>query len=135
MIVVDASVLIETLLLGRTAAHVFQALREESSLHVPELVDLEVAQVLRRYERRRDISRSRAENAMVDYRSLGLVRHSISMFLPRIWQLRNNMTAYDACYVALAESLDAVVLTLDARLASAVGTTARIRLIAPGEAS
>jgi predicted nucleic acid-binding protein len=66
---------------------------------------------------------------MEDYRSLALVRYRISPFLSPLWQLRHNMTAYDACYVALAEALDAELVTLDSRLASAAGSSARVKLI------
>ena len=130
MIVLDASVLVELLL--HTAAGQQIAARIEDpalGLHVPELADVEVAQALRRLARDGDLDDADATAALDDLRALDLLRHSHEPLLDRIWELRGNLTAYDAVYVALAEVLDAPLLTCDARLARAPGTTARIDLV------
>ena len=101
----------------------------DAELHAPHLLDLEVIQVLRKACRAGELDVARASQRFEDYTRLPLVRYSHILFWPRIWELRNNMTAYDAAYVALAESLDAPLLTRDKRLASAPGHHARIELV------
>ncbi len=130
MIVIDASVVIELLL--RTAAG--QQLEERvlvttETLHAPHLLDLEVTQVLRRYVRAASLSVARGNEALRDLLDLPLHRYPHSLFLPRIWELRNNVTAYDAAYLALAESLEAPLLTRDARLGAASGHRAVVRVL------
>lgn len=130
MIVVDASAVIEVLL--RTEAswrieeRIFSA---EETLHAPHLLDLEVAQVLRRYCGSGEIDSVRGQEAIDDFGDFPITRYPHHLFLTRIWQLRNNMTAYDAAYVALAEALTVPLLTCDARLASAPGNSAEIDLM------
>jgi predicted nucleic acid-binding protein len=127
VIVVDASVVLDVLL--RTEHGVSLAdriLSPEASLHAPHLLDIEVAQVLRRYERRGEISQERGRQALEDLADLPVKRYAHDALLPRIWQLRGNLTAYDAAYVALAEALPATLLTGDARLAAAPGHQANI---------
>jgi len=99
------------------------------TLHAPHLLDLEVAQVLRRYFLSRVLSPERAQQALEFFTDLPLTRYQHSAFLPRIWELRQNLTAYDAAYVALAEALRATLITRDAALASSFGHTARIVLL------
>jgi predicted nucleic acid-binding protein len=101
----------------------------EESLHAPHLLDLEVAQVIRRYWRAGELTSRRAEEVLTDYRDLRIERHSHEPFLRRIWELRENLTAYDAAYVALAEGLGAPLVTRDARLAAAPGNHALIELV------
>jgi predicted nucleic acid-binding protein len=86
-------------------------------LHAPHLIDVEVTQVLRRYSRAGDITHARGREALSDLALLPIQRYPHEPLLDRVWQLRNNVTAYDAVYLALAEGLDAVFLTLDAALA------------------
>lgn len=120
MIVVDASATVE-LLLG-TAQGLVVAERifdPAETLHVPELLDLEVAQVLRRYERAQLLDRTRAEAALVDLADLAFERYSHRLLLARAWELRGHLTIYDAVYIALAELLEAPLLTGDAALATA----------------
>jgi predicted nucleic acid-binding protein len=120
MIVVDASVVIELLLgtaAGRAVEH--RLFDPRASLHAPHVVDVEVAHVLRRYEAAGDLAPARAAEAVDDLRDLPISRHEHAMLLPRMWQLRRNLTAYDAAYVALAEALDATLLTRDRKLARA----------------
>jgi len=120
VIVIDASAMLELLLLtpagSVVADRVFQPM---VTLHAPELIDVEVAQVLRRYERSGDLDAARANEALEDLADLAIERYSHRGLLPRIWELRANLTAYDAAYVALAEILDAPLLTRDARMARA----------------
>jgi predicted nucleic acid-binding protein len=122
LIVLDASALIELLLRTRVGREVSRRVASpELTLHAPHLLDLEVAQVLRRYVRIRVLGAARAQLALGHLRDLDLARYPHEPFLARIWSLRENLTAYDAAYVALAEALDAPLLTCDARMASAVG--------------
>ena len=104
-------------------------LSPQETLYAPHLLDLEVAQVLRRYCAAGEINSERANDAIEDLMALQIIRYRHDIFLPRIWELRNNMTAYDAAYVALAETLPAPLITRDAHLASAPGHEARIELI------
>ena len=129
MIVVDASVLIE-LLLQTTAAPAIshRIFASGESLCAPHLLDVEVAQVLRRYVRAKTMTSARAEQAIQYLADLPLRRYPHKALLPRIWQLRNNFTAYDAAYLALAEALDAPLLTRDRALASPC-SRARVELI------
>ena len=98
------------------------------ALHVPHLVDVEVAQALRRYVREGELDPAAAAAAIDDLRDLDLQRHAHEPLLNRIWQLRQNLTAYDAAYLALAEALDAVLLTCDGRLTRAAGKE-RVELV------
>ncbi|HHQ48371.1 MAG TPA: VapC toxin family PIN domain ribonuclease, partial [Acidobacteria bacterium] len=102
---------------------------DATTLHAPELLDVEVAQVVRRYCRRGQISIERAGTAIKLLADLDVARHGHAPLLPRIWALRDNLTAYDAAYVALAEALDAPLLTRDGQLARSSGHTARIELV------
>jgi len=98
------------------------------TLHAPHLLDVEVAQVIRRYAAHGDIDDARGRLALTDLADLTLRRYPHDFLLPRMWDLRHNLTAYDAAYVALAEALDAPLLTRDRRLAAAAGHHARIEL-------
>lgn len=130
MIVLDASALVELILGSAVGRRVAMRIADPAlSLHVPHLADVEVAQVLRRYAGGRDIADAVAANALADFRALDLQRHAHEPLLDRVWALRRNVTAHDAVYVALAEVLDAVLLTCDGRLARGVRTTAPIELI------
>lgn len=130
MIVVDASVVLEMLLnttRGRAAARTLLAPGE--SLHAPHLVDVEVAQALRRWERHGELSPTRASDARVDLGELPLTRYGHAPLLPRIWALRARFTAYDAAYVALAEALECRLATFDANLARAAGPSGPATLL------
>lgn len=89
------------------------------SLHAPALMDVEVAQVVRRYTSRGEIDADRGEQALSFLRELDVSRYTHELLLPAIWELRHNFSAYDASYVALAAALGAPLLTLDRRLARA----------------
>ena len=99
------------------------------SLCAPHLLDLEVTQVLRRYCAIGEIDSERGKEAIDDFKDLPIYRYQHEIFLHRVWELRHNMTAYDAVYVALAETLSAPLLTRDTHLASAPGHKALIELI------
>jgi predicted nucleic acid-binding protein len=129
VIVVDASAVLELLLNSPTGDRVAERLfASHGSLHAPSLIDLEVCQVLRRYRRSGEFSDVRARQALDDFVDLPLHRYASTEFVGRIWQLRNALTAYDAAYVALAEGLDAPLLTCDRRLQRAQGHAAVIVL-------
>lgn len=127
MIVVDASAALELVLnrslAGWVADRVFSP---AARLHAPELIDLEVAHVLRRYEQRDEASAARVEQAMDAFTAMAIERHAHLALLPRVWSMRHNVTAYDASYVALAESLGAVLVTCDRRLGAIAGRHARV---------
>jgi predicted nucleic acid-binding protein len=130
MMVVDASALVEVLLnrpSGERVAH--RLLDPREAPHAPHLIDLEVAQALRRYQATGEMSPQRARQALLAFVQMPLERHPHWPFLDRIWELRRNLTAYDAAYVALAEALDAPLLTCDRALASAPGHRAVVELI------
>src|ERR1700726_769951 len=130
MIVVDASAVLEALLRTPAARAVERRLFEPSqTLHAPHLLDVEVAQVVRRYAANGEIDVERGRMALDDLVDLPLHRYPHDLFLPRVWDLRNNITAYDAMYVALAEMLDAPLITRDKRLAASTGHHALIELV------
>jgi predicted nucleic acid-binding protein len=130
VIVVDASALLEALLRTPSAKVVEDRLfAQGQTLHAPHLLDVEVAQVIRRYALNGEIDGVRGGLALADLSEFPLRRYPHDFLLPRIWALRNNLTAYDAAYVALAEALDAPLLTRDRRLAAAAGHRARIELV------
>jgi predicted nucleic acid-binding protein len=87
------------------------------TLHAPYLIDLEIAQVLRRYVRSASISAERGAEALTGFLDFPLTRYPHFVLLTRIWQMRHNLTAYDAAYLALAEALDAPLITRDRTLA------------------
>lgn len=97
-------------------------------LHAPHLLDVEVAQVLRRYVRDRTLSEQRAREALEDLDDLPLNRYPHDFLLTRVWDLRATLTAYDAVYVALAEVLGAALLTCDRKLAAASGHSASVEV-------
>jgi predicted nucleic acid-binding protein len=99
------------------------------TLHAPHLLDVEIAQVIRRYAANGEIDAERGRAALADLADFPLHRYPHDFLLPRAWELRNNLTAYDAMYVALAEVLDAPLLTRDKRLATAPGHHARIEVV------
>jgi predicted nucleic acid-binding protein len=128
--VVDASALLEVLLrtpaAGAIEAHLFAP---GETLFAPHLLDIEVAQVLRRYAAKGEIDGERGRAALGDLADFPIQRFPHTWLLPRIWDLRRNLTACDAVYVALAEVLNAVLLTRDGRLAAAAGHQARVALV------
>ena len=133
MIIIDASALVELLLHTPRGESVAARIADPGvGLHIPHLADLEVAQVLRRFVRERQIDEDAAATALDDLRALDLQRHAHEPLLERVWELRENLTAYDAVYVALTEVLDGVLLTCDGPLARAPGVGGRVEHIEIG---
>lgn len=129
VIVLDASAVIEVLLQTEAGAPAAERLLTfDSLLHAPYLLDVEVAQVLRRFVARGELPEQRARLALQDLLDLPIERYSHEVLLPRIWALQLNLTAYDATYVALAEILGAPLLTRDSRIQRAPGHAARIEV-------
>ena len=130
MIVLDASAAIEWLLKTPTGVRIDGRIFSGSEpLHAPHLIDLEVAQVVRRYVREKMLSAQRGQEALQDLVDLRLNRYPHDFLLPRVWELRETLGAYDAVYVALAEVLGAVLLTCDRKIASAPGHSAQVEVI------
>lgn len=119
-LVVDASVVLR-MLLPWSAAGDIQAAVDEQDLHAPHLIDLEIASGLRRLVATGAITSRRASAALSDLTALALNRYPHVRLLGRVWQLRDNLSAYDASYVALAEALGCPLLTADRGLATAPG--------------
>jgi predicted nucleic acid-binding protein len=129
LIAVDASALIEVLLRTERGARIEERLLSGGdSLHAPHLLDVEVTQVLRRYERVLSLTSERGQQALADLADFPMHRYPHDWLLPRIWELRRNVTAYDAAYLALAEALLVPLVSCDARLASAPGHSARVEV-------
>jgi predicted nucleic acid-binding protein len=131
MLVLDTSAGVE-FLLGREP--VGPAVRTRlavpgESIHVPHIFEIEMASALRQGERRGAWTTDEAQRAFTLLRDLRLTRYPHRVLLERIWQLRFNVTPYDAAFLALAEALDAPLVTSDARLARASGATARVELL------
>jgi predicted nucleic acid-binding protein len=131
LIVLDASALLE-LLLGTSAGKQLAGRLDSpsESLHVPHVADLEILNALRRLLRAGRIDARRAEGALRHLAELDLDRHPHELLLQRVWALRDNLSAYDAIYVALAEALGCPLLTRDARLARSAGIRCRIEVLA-----
>lgn len=130
MIVVDASVVVEVLLRTPAADAIAERLfTPRETLHAPHLMDVEVTQVLRRYVARGEVEAEHGRSLVALLMQFPITRHAHQPLLARMWELRDNLTAYDAAYVALAEGLRAPLLTRDQRLASAPRAVARVELI------
>jgi predicted nucleic acid-binding protein len=125
VIVVDASAVVAALLHEGPARH---CLRDQS-LQAPHLLDLEVISVLRRLNLQGSLTPEGADACLLAFRSLGVRRFASQGLLERIWELRENLSAYDASYVALAEALGCPLLTADRRLAAAPGPACAIQLL------
>jgi predicted nucleic acid-binding protein len=124
-LVVDASVLVDLLLASPRAERAAALIREfgETTLHLPHLADVETASVLRAHVRAGRLSAARAASALEDLRDFPATRWPASVLLTRMWALRDNVTAYDATYIALSEALNATLVTADQRLARAAEQT------------
>lgn len=130
MIVLDASAILEVLLATPSASSVLSRLSAPGeTLHAPHLLDLEVLQVLRRYAANGDITVERARQAVEDYLDFPILRYAHEILALRIWTLRDNVTAYDGAYIALAEALAAPVVTRDRKLAASRGHHATVELL------
>ncbi len=129
MIVLDASAAVDWLLQTPAGQRIEQRIySRQDTLHTVHLLDVEFAQVLRRLVRGGALSPQRAAQALEDLAALRIARHAPVLLLQHIWRLRQNLSAYDAAYVALAESLQAPLITLDRRIAAAPGHTAAVEV-------
>ena len=124
MIVADASALVEILVREPADELILRVNAED--LHCPHLVDVEVMHALRSLDARGEITTGDVRRAMSDLERLPIERHGHAGLRGRMWELRKNVSAYDAAYVALAEALDAPVVTVDSRLARSRGHLATI---------
>jgi predicted nucleic acid-binding protein len=130
LIVVDASVVVTALLVhGREGDAAREVLLEEE-LHAPHLLDVEAASAVRRWVLRGQLAADTAGSTLDDLRDMAVSRHGHDLLLGRILELRDSVSAYDGCYVALAELLDAPLVTADVRLSRAPGL--RCRVLLPG---
>lgn len=131
MIVLDASAAIEMLLRGAASSPlVSRVFASGERIAAPHLLDLEVVQVLRRYVSAGEITAGRADQAIADYVDIRIARYPHDVLLPRIWELRQNCTAYDASYLALAESLRCPLVTCDAAIAKSAHRTVAVEVFA-----
>jgi predicted nucleic acid-binding protein len=129
VIVLDASAAIEWLIRSPTGTKLDRRLFSlPIALHAPHLLDVEIAQVLRRYVRERIMTAARGEQALQDLHDLPLHRYPHDFLMQRVWELRANLTAYDAVYVALAEALDAPLITCDRKISLASGHRATVEV-------
>ena len=131
MIVLDASAVVDYVLWIGAAERIAERIsRTGETMHAPHLLDIEVAHALRRYALRGALSPARGTEALNDVAELRLRRYPHHPLLPRIWELRENLSAFDAAYVALAEALDAPLVTSDVALTRAPGHRARVEVFA-----
>jgi len=127
VLVADASAVVAALLNARARS----VLNGDLQVHASHLMDSEVASALRTRVRRGKLDGRAGWDLLERYRRLGITRHSTFPMFDRIWELRNNLSTYDAAYVALAETLDCPLLTGDARISRAPGLRCPITLL-PG---
>ena len=128
MIVVDASAVLELLFASPVGLVVAERIGE-SALAAPQLLSIECAQVLRRAEAKGDIATELAHELVGDLQLLDVDYVDHDLVLGRVWELRHNLTAYDAAYVAVAELLGAVLITTDERMSNAPANLARIEFV------
>jgi predicted nucleic acid-binding protein len=126
---VDACAILEIFLQTSAARRVSRVVfAAGQTLHAPHLIDLEIAEVLRRYVRSASISADRGAEALSDFLDLPITRYPHFVLLARVWEMRHNLTAYDAAYLVLAEALNAPLITRDRALAR-TGSRAQVELI------
>lgn len=129
MIVLDTSAAVDWLLQTTAGQRIEKRIyARNESLHTVHLLDVEFAQVMRRLVRAGTLASRRAEEAIEDLTALRVSRYAPVLLLNRIWRLRQNLSAYDAAYVALAEELKAPLITRDSRLAAAPGHSATVEV-------
>jgi predicted nucleic acid-binding protein len=122
-IVVDSSLVVAALVSRGDDGRWAEEIIEKGSLYAPELIRVEVVNVLRHRERAKEITEQEAGAAFEDFMQLELDLYPFEPFAERIWELRHNVVSYDAWHVALAEALNASLATLDGRLVAANGPT------------
>lgn len=129
MLVADASVLAPAIADGGADGVRYRQRLRGETLAAPELARVEVLSVLRRQLLHGSLTQLQADAAIADLVALPIAVYPMAGLIVRCWELRANVTAYDACYVALAESLGCILLTADARLANAPGPTCTIEYL------
>ena len=129
MIVVDASAVVDLVCDARDAEELRERLLTDGVAHAPHLLDIEVGGALRRLAAHGELSAARAADALLDAVELPILRYPHQPLIERAWELRGHLTIADGVYIALAELLDATLLTSDARLARAGGHRARIEVV------
>jgi predicted nucleic acid-binding protein len=127
MIVVDPSAALAALLNDRQARRLIGTER----LHTPHLIDSEITSGVRRLVQRNQLDAADGWNVLRTWRSLAVTRYPVYGFFERMWEIRENFSAYDATYVALAETLDCALVTADARLGHASQARCAITVV-PG---
>lgn len=128
MIVVDTSAIVGILTARVPPPRLLERLLDDGDLHAPHLLDVEVLHALRRMTRHGSLTQERAAEARAEFAQLTMTRYEHAPLASRVWELRENVSAYDGMYIALAELLDAAFVTCDSRLAGAQGVTADIEL-------
>ena len=131
MLVLDTSAVLDVLTATEPAPGLAQRLARDGDLHAPHLLDTEMLHALRGLTSRGELSEERGADARTDFAELALIRYPHWPLSDRVWELRHNLTAYDATFVALAEALDVPLVTCDARLAGAPSHSAEIELFDP----
>ncbi len=129
MIVVDTSAVVSALVVVPANVPLRRRIADDGDLHAPHLIDVEFLHVLRRLTTSGALSADRAADARTDFADLAIVRYPHHALADRIWQLRENLTAYDAVFVALSETLETPLVTTDGRLARSPGHSAVIELL------
>lgn len=132
MIVVDTSAILSVLVSRSPDASLGDRIRNDADLHAPHLLDVEFQHALRRLVVSGAISEDRAADARTDFDDLAIVRYPHVSLADRMWELRHNVTAYDATFIALAETLAVPLVTCDARLARAPGHNASVEIFPSG---
>ena len=121
MLVVDTSAVLAALAERTPDGELVQRLADDGDLHAPHLIDIEILQALRSLVRGGKLSADRAEDVRTDVGALAITRYGHEPLADRVWALRDNLTAYDAVFVALSDALEVPLITCDARLAAAPG--------------
>ena len=132
MLVVDASAVVSAITAGdERSEQIRERLESDDELAAPYLIDLEVLQALRRLARQGELSPDRAVDGVRDLSELAMTRYPHEPFIDRVWELRGNLSAYDAVYLALAEAIAVPLVTCDAALAAAAGDVVEVELFQP----
>jgi predicted nucleic acid-binding protein len=128
VLVVDSSAVLAALTAGDPAVGLIERLAHDGDLHAPHLIDTEFLHALRRMTMTGELSEDRAADARTDFADLAVTRYPHQPLSDRVWQLRPNLTAYNATFIALAEALDTTLVTCDARLTTAPSHQAKVEL-------
>ena len=129
MIVVDASIVVHLIVDAAVDPSIVELVRRAERLTAPHIIDLEVLNALRRHRQYKKISPERLTIALADFASIPIERHTTNHLNSRIWQLCNNLTPYDACYIALAEELNIPLLSRDAKMSGAPNLSANVIIV------